>query len=278
VSSNLGDKPELRWIKLTELYIPSEYQRSAKNASSQKNIHYIKANFNWASCGALLVCELEQSKPRQYAIIDGQHRFRAAEAHGNITELPCVVITPREAQKQAGHFIEVNSKRIKLSNLNQYRAAVVAGDQTANSVAAILEKAKIAVPVSPMGNKDCPPRTTQAIGTLLKLIDSFSEKQIIWALTIIPEAYGDTPGVMRASLIKAMAEWIKRYPDTDRKAMVATLQNIDLDELEKDARAYRAIDGKRTPEAFMMVIERKYKGTKRNPSPGEAKAPSASGA
>jgi ParB-like nuclease domain len=272
MTSNLGDKPELRWIKLTELYIPSEYQRSAKNDSSLKSINYIKSNFNWASCGALLVCELEQSKPRQYAIIDGQHRFRAAEAHGGMSELPCVVITPRDAKKQAGHFIEVNSRRIKLSNLHQYRASVVAGEPTASSVAAILEKAKISVPVSPMGNKDCPPRTTQAIGTLLKMIDCFSEKQIIWALTIIPEAYGDSPGVIRASLLKAMAEWIKRYPDTDRQAMVATLQNIDLDELEKDARAYRAIDGKRTPEAFMMVIERKYKGTRRNVTPGEAGA------
>jgi hypothetical protein len=105
--SAIGEKPELKWIKLTELYIPTEYQRSAKNPSSLKNIHYIKENFNWASCGALLVCELEKSMPKQYAVIDGQHRFHAAEAHGKIAELPCVVISPREATKQAGHFIEV---------------------------------------------------------------------------------------------------------------------------------------------------------------------------
>ena len=113
--SDLDKKPELKWIKLTQLYIPSEYQRSAKNATSLRNINYIKQNFNWASCGALLVCELEKSQPPQYGVIDGQHRFRAAEAHGGISELPCVVVSPREAQKQASHFIEVNSKRIKLS-------------------------------------------------------------------------------------------------------------------------------------------------------------------
>jgi hypothetical protein len=114
-----------------------------------------------------------------------------------------------------------------------------------------------------MGNKDCPPRTTQAIGTLLRMLESYSEKQMIWALTIIPEAYEEEPGVMRASLLKAMAEWIKQHPDTNRDIMIATLQGIDLDDLEKDARAYRAIDGKRTPEAFMMVIERKYNAAKR---------------
>ncbi len=258
-----GNKPELKWIKLTELYIPSDYQRSAKNSTSQANISYIKANFNWASCGALIVCQLAKSKPPQYAVIDGQHRFLAAEAHGAITELPCIVVSPREAQEQARHFVEVNSKRIKLHSLHQYRAAVVAGDPTAIMVAAILKKANITVLAQPTGNKVCPPRTTQAIGTLVKLIDCYSEKQIVWALTIIPEAYGDEPGVLRASLMKAMAEWIKRHPDTDRTAMIRNLQDIDLDELEKDARAYRAIEGKRMPEAIMLVLEKKYATAKR---------------
>jgi hypothetical protein len=161
------------------------------------------------------------------------------------------------------HFIEVNGKRIKLSNLNQYRAAVVAGDSTATRIAAVLKKAKVSIPEHPMGNKICPPRTTQAIGTLQKMIDTYSEKQIVWALTIIPEAYEDEPGVLRASLIKAMAEWIKRHPDTDRDTMIRTLQDIDLDDLEKDARAYRAIEGKRMPEAIMLVLEKKYAAAKK---------------
>jgi hypothetical protein len=262
-ATNLGTKPELKWIKLTQLYIPSEYQRPTKNATSLANINYIKQNFNWASCGALIVCELAKAKPPQYAVIDGQHRFKAAEAHGGIDELPCIVITPRESKEQAKHFVEVNSKRIKLHNLHAYRSAIVAGESTACMIDSLLKKAGIAVPEHPMGNKLCPPKTTQAIGTIAKLIDTYSEKQMLWALTIIPEAYEDEPGVLRASLIKAMAEWIKLHPDTNRDIMIATLQNIDLDELEKDARAYRAIDGKRTPEAFMMVIERKYNAVKR---------------
>jgi hypothetical protein len=259
----IAQKPELKWIKLTELYIPTDYQRPAKNATSLKSISYIKHNFNWASCGALIVCQLERAKPPQYAVIDGQHRFKAAEAHGKIVELPCIVISPREAKEQAKHFVEVNSKRLKLHNLHTYRASVVAGDQTACMIDSILKKAKITVPEHPVGNKQCPPRTTQAIGTLAKMVDSYSEKQILWALTIIPEAYEDTPGVLRASLVKAMAEWIKVHPETNRGIMIRTLQDIDLDDLEKDARAYRAIDGKRTPEAFMTVIERKYNAAKR---------------
>lgn len=265
MAKDLSQRPELKWIKLSQLYVPSEYQRPAKNSTSLANINYITQNFNWASCGALIVCELEKSKPPQYAIIDGQHRFKAAEAHGGIAELPCVIISPREAKSQAKHFVEVNSKRLKLHSLHEYRAAIVAGDATACMVDTILQKAGITVPAHPVGNKLCPPRTTQAIRTLAKMIDSYSEKQILWALNIITEAYDDTPGVLRASLIKAMAEWIAKHPDTKRDTLIATLQNIDLDDLEKDARAYRAIEGKRTPEAFMMVIEKKYNAAKKAP-------------
>ena len=56
--SSLGPKPELRWIKLTQLYVPTEYQRSVKSDASAKNINYIKARFNWAEFGALIVCPL----------------------------------------------------------------------------------------------------------------------------------------------------------------------------------------------------------------------------
>ncbi|OWK42402.1 hypothetical protein FRUB_04480 [Fimbriiglobus ruber] len=255
-ADGLTERPELKWIKLTELYVPADYQRPAKNSASLANINYIRNNFNWASCGALIVCQL--AKSRQFAIIDGQHRFRAAEAHGRIAELPCLVISPREAQDQARHFVEVNSKRIKLHNLHEYRAAVVAGDPNAIMVAGLLKRANISVPEHPTGKKQMPPRSTVAIGTLFKMLDTYSEKQILWALTVIPEAYEDEPGVLRASLIKAMAEWIKRHPDTDRETMIRTLQDIDLDDLEKDARAYRAIEGKRMPDAIMLVLEKKY--------------------
>jgi hypothetical protein len=260
---DLSQKPELKWIKLTELYVPSDYQRPAKNSTSLANINYIKGNFNWASCGALIVCHLAKSRPPQYAIIDGQHRFRAAVGHGKITDLPCIVISPREVQEQAKHFVEVNSKRIKLHSLHEYRAAVVAGEPGAVMVANLLKRAKIAVPEHPIGHKQMPPRTTAAIGTLHKMLDCYSEKQMLWALTIIPEAYEDTPGVLRASLIKAMAEWIKRHPDTHRETMIRTLQDIDLDDLEKDARAYRAIEGKRMPDAIMLVLEKKYNSASR---------------
>jgi hypothetical protein len=60
--------------------------------------------------------------------MDGQHRFRAAEAHGGIDELPCVIIAEREAEDQASSFVAVNTKRVSPHPFHAYQAAVVAGD------------------------------------------------------------------------------------------------------------------------------------------------------
>ena len=258
----MTSKPDLKWIKLSQLYIPQEYQRTAKGQTSLANINYIKKNFNWVSCGALVVCELEKSKPPQYAVIDGQHRFKAAEAIG-IAELPCLVASPEEVKKQAHHFIEINTKRNRLHPLHEFQAAVVAGQDRAVQLAALLKRAEISLPSTPLSSKDAPPRVTQAIGTLYSLLPNYTDKQIIWGLTIIPEAYGKRHGVMRACLIKAMCEWIKIHPDTDRETMKIVLAETDLDQLEKDARSYRAIDKISMPAAFMLVFEQKYKQEKK---------------
>jgi hypothetical protein len=46
---------------------------------------------------------------------------------------------------------------------------------------------------------------TCAFGALLKMISEYSEKQITWVLTIIPEAYEDQKGMLRPNLIHNLA-------------------------------------------------------------------------
>jgi hypothetical protein len=265
-TGDLGPKPRLEWLKLSQLYIPIDYQRSVKSDRSVRNIGYIKENFNWADCGALIVCPLPKSKPPQYAIIDGQHRFRAAEAHGGITELPCVVISEREASAQARNFVNINDKRVQLNPLQKYHAAVISKDLDAVSLDAILKKCGIAIAAQPMHNKEMHPRVTCAVGSLLKMISDYSEKQIVWALTIILEAYGDERGCLRANLIKGLAAFIKERPGTNRETMIAALQEIEVDQLEKDARSYCAVEGGAVRNAIVRLLERKYNSVKRSVS------------
>ena len=260
---DVGKKPELKWIKLSQLYIPSEYQRSIKSSSSLKNIGHIKQNFSWADFGVLIVCELEKAKPAQYAIIDGQHRFRAAEQITGIPELPCSVLSGRDAKEQARAFIAINRNRIRLHALAEHHAALIAGDDVAICVEDIIKKAKITIAAFPMATSELPPRCTQAIATLYKMVGNYSEKQILYSLNILTEAFAGVNGALRASMIKVMAEWSKRHPDSDREVMLEALRKINIDELERNARAARALDGRGIPQVLMDFIEKKYNQSKR---------------
>ncbi|MDX2074671.1 MAG: ParB/RepB/Spo0J family partition protein [Alphaproteobacteria bacterium] len=257
----IGPKPELKWVKLAELFIDQEYQRSAKTDRSRANIAHIQLNFSWAAFGALIVAFMPKKK--QYAVIDGQHRFLAAQSVPGITEVPCVVISDHDFKKQAKSFVAINTKRVNLHTLGKYHAAVAAGDETAVAIAGLLNECKIEVPKTPVLKGDTDARQLQAIGTLQRMIDRYSQKQLVWALTIIPEAYGEERGQMRSSMIKALAEFIKQHPDAERKRMLAVLRDIDPDQLEEDSRAAARMSGKKSTAVFLEALERLYKNAGR---------------
>src|SRR5690606_19559428 len=151
--------------------------------------------------------------------IDGQHRYLAALTRDDIDELPCVVISDQDFKEQAKSFVAINTKRVNLHSLGKYHAAVAAGDETAMDIAGMLMECKITVPKSPVLKGETKPRELQAIGTIARMIDTYSQKQLMWALTVIPEAYPEERGQLRASLIKALAAFIKKHPDADRNRM-----------------------------------------------------------
>lgn len=63
-------------------------------------------------------------------------------------------------------------------------------------------------------------RQMQSPGSLAKMVGKYQRKHIVWALRIIPDAYGEKKGMMRAMLIKSLTEFAKQTPDADRERML----------------------------------------------------------
>jgi hypothetical protein len=187
----------------------------------------------------------------------------AALARQDIDELPCVVVSGQDFTKQATSFVAVNTKRVKLHNLAAFHAAAAAGDPDAVAVKEIAEECGVDIPRVTVAKGDTDPRQTQAVGTLIRMLGNYSRKQIVWALTIIPEAYGDERGQMRASLIKALAEFVKSNPDAERSRMIEVLQGVVPQELEKDARSYMTIKGGTAKAAITEALERLHRNAER---------------
>jgi hypothetical protein len=83
--SDPGPKPELKWLNVEKLYVDSRYQRNTKSRASETNLDYLKKNFSWSLCGALIVCFVPAEK--KYAVLDGQHRLVAARSRKDVPVL-----------------------------------------------------------------------------------------------------------------------------------------------------------------------------------------------
>lgn len=195
MNNEIGQTPELAWIPLEKLVIDKSYQRTTATRASQKNIEHIRQNFNWASCGALTVAAAADGT---YAVIDGQHRMSAAKLREDITQMPCLIVGTIAPQGQAVSFSAINSRRVSLNGLAQYHAAVAAGDPDACGLAELLQEAGVEIPRAPVLGGKTGPYQTQAVGTLLKMLGKHSRSQILRTLAVIPAAYGEENGQLRA--------------------------------------------------------------------------------
>lgn len=257
--NNPGTKPELSWRKPSELFVDHRYQRTTGSTNSKANIRQMVEYWSWACCGALIVGFVPSKK--KFAVIDGQHRLEAAIQRGDIEYLPCLVISAEEMKVQAKSFQSINNKRLQLTVMAKYYAALAAEDVDEVHLQKLLDSCKISITTTPAARGQTEPRETSAIGTLLRMQKEYNEKQIKWALTIIPEAYGDRKGMLRAQLIKALAEFIKRNPAADRQIMIQTLQGggttrparSRLPRLRKSPGRHRPHLRRRSPRATLQT-------------------------
>jgi len=258
---NPGPKPELKWLNVEKLYVDSRYQRNTKSRASETNLDYLKKSFSWSLCGALIVCFVPAEK--KFAVLDGQHRLVAARSRKDIPELPCLIVSGLDFEQQAQSFVAINTKRVKLNALAAFHAAVASGDKTAVMLKEILDECDVEIPLAPVMKGLTEPRQMQSPGTLAGMVERYSRKHICWALKIVPDAFGEKKGMMRAMLIKALTEFAKYTEDVDRARMVKVLSGLDPFQLEVDARACVSIQGGSSVQAMVQALDRLYRNAGR---------------
>lgn len=124
----VGTRPSIEWIPLNMLSVDAAYQRSTDNDPSRRLIASITAKFDWRLCMPLVVSRRADDK---LVIIDGQHRWLAACNRDDIDSLPCCLFRYKNMQEEARMFIVANRARKPISRLDDFFAAVAAGDEDA---------------------------------------------------------------------------------------------------------------------------------------------------
>lgn len=249
--------PETARVPLNKLYIPVRYQRALEGSQSLSSIEHIQRNFNWAEFGTLLVCKTSP-KDEKYGVIDGQHRFRAAELRDDIAEVPCCIISPRPIEEQAKIFLNVNSRRVPLNAFQLHRAALVAQDPIALEIERVCKEADVVIPHYPTLQFKSPPDIFQGANRLRQIVsrDDYEPDALIWGFKCLRAAYPKKHGALRTNLLTALMHWITDYPETTKAQMVKTLQELDLNEMELQARRIRHTDGGSLWKCTMTILRK----------------------
>lgn len=138
VNAPLGSPPTLEWRAVGELKIDPEYQRSILAASSQSLIRRIAQFWDWGLCQPLAVAKRPDGS---LTVVDGQHRLEAAKLRSDIAHLPCVITSYANAGDEAAAFVALNQQRRPLTKLDLFKAALAAEDETAVTIARLLDEA-----------------------------------------------------------------------------------------------------------------------------------------
>jgi hypothetical protein len=138
-ASEVGDRPELQWLKISQLRIDPRYQREIGRRGSL-NILAIAPAFQWAKFAPVVVAPIADGL---FAIVDGQHRTTAAALRG-FESVPCVIIAAGEAG-QADAFVAINANVTAMSPLQLHAARLAAGNAAAAALTEVCREADVSL-------------------------------------------------------------------------------------------------------------------------------------
>lgn len=176
--------PTIAWVHTHELRIDGDYQRSIDNHASRKLIASIAANWDWRLCGPLMV----SSRADGPYVLDGQHRLAAATMRGDIPHMPCILATYAGPADEAAMFVAANRARRAINRLDDFHAALIAGDEDALEVRRAVESAGLKV-ARATGSQSWAPGEVAFTSSVQKVLARHGEDLVVEALTAIALAF-----------------------------------------------------------------------------------------
>ena len=255
-ATDLGPKPEFKWLPLDALVIDGGYQRGISRLG-QSVIRRIVEQFEWRRFQPLTVAPQEDGA---FAVADGQHRAIAAMIHPLVDEVPCFIIDAPEIRDQARAFSAVNRNRTNVTMLQLYFAELAAGDPDALHIKDICDQAGIGIQRTPTPHGAKPLHTT-AITTLRKLLHSHGDGPVLEALRAIAEAFPEERDQFRGQIVAALTYLVASYRTHEAysyERLVERLQDIDLLDSLAAARDYKKHFGGSTESNLVTILIRAY--------------------
>ena len=234
-----GDKPEMAWVDINKLDIDNTYQRNTNSTRSKENIKKIMNNFSWEEFTPITVVKTEKGT---YNIIDGQHRYKAAVAPGDIKELPCWIIKKTSVKEQADTFIGINKNRVSTNPYDLYKAQIAAENPDAIMIDNFCNKAGIIIPFDGYCSQPC---MTLAISTLKKHLKMHNDVYLLQAIKNIRKVFPEKKSQLKSDILNTIVNlkilYGEKIKDEDIQNTLRAFESVDR--ITAKAKELKAIDG-----------------------------------
>lgn len=250
-----GRRPVLQNFAVSELQIDARYQRSIETGPSQSLVRRIARDWDWRLCQPLLVAGRGDAG---LFVVDGQHRLAAARLRGDIGDLPCVLISYRDANEEAAAFVELNRARKPLGALELFRASLAGADPDALAVQAMIEEAGLSV--APHQNPTCwKPGMISNISGVQKCLRLHGEAITRRSLRILAQSFAGQvlqyAGTLFAGIYPLLAGMDQELEDG---LLIMVLQSATQAEWMKDIAAIEVERGIHRNKATAEAIRAAY--------------------
>ncbi|WP_051448366.1 ParB/RepB/Spo0J family partition protein [Bradyrhizobium sp. WSM1417] len=246
-ASEVGERPELQWLKIAKLRIDPRYQREIGRRGGD-NIVAIAPAFKWAKFAPVVVAPIDGGL---FAIIDGQHRTTAAALRG-FESVPCVIIQVDGAE-QADAFVAINANVTAMSPLQLHAARLAAGNSDAADLTEVCREAGVTICRYPVPANKMKPGETLAVGMLQSVLAKFGREVLITALCCITKTRRGNPGMIRKQIVQAVCAVLEAESTwlADRNRLIFAMQTFDF-AAQFSAAAAKSIDAGETVSALLV--------------------------
>ena len=255
INRKIGVAPELEWVAVALIDVARNYQREIKPHLVKR----ILEKFEWRKFGAVV---LSRQADGRFLVVEGQHRCKAAMLHPDVHRVPAVIVPHADTAEEADSFLAINRDRMAVTSVEQYWAALTAGDPRTLAIAAVLEAAGCDV-VASQGQYR--PNLTNAISALHRSIQRYGDAATRRALLVIRAAWPKESRALRGTLITALARLIRNNKGVQDEALTDALRGQSVASLTAHAEQFRKLSGGSAEASLSKtIVELHNKGKRTN--------------
>lgn len=219
-----GTPPSIEWVLIGDLKVDGDYQRSIDTHTSQRLIASIASHWDWRLCMPLAVSRREDGR----YVIDGQHRLAAAHLRSDVPHLPCCIATYEGPADEAAMFVAANRARRAINRLDDFHAALVAGDEDALDVDRVVRAAGLRV-ARKTGSQSWAPGEVAFTSSVQSVMGRHGERVVCDALSAIAKAFDGEVLSNGASVFLGLTRLMINPPaGLDRERLLRSLNTFDM--------------------------------------------------